>query len=532
MTAEKLEEMARQMEESIKQMENNNLLSEQVLEKMLELQKLFNEIATPEMKEAMKKMAEALKEMSQEELEKAMEEFQMTQEEMLQRLERSVDLLKRMQIQQKMTAMEESLTEENSSRLAQREKQLQKQMSALKKEADKLDSLLSDSPYKDSQGHARFSEAVKENQASDNMQQMEQALSDTEQDMALDQGQEASLKLQDMVGELQQLMADLSSDEGQKLAEEIRKAIDDTNYLSEKQENLHNACEGNIYRLPKLSEAAAQQEILRQSVDGLMSRVDELSRQSPFLAAEIRSYLEEGIKNMSGSCNSLGKGSKRGSLGSQRDAVYNLNQASIKLLDGLENQKQCNKGGSCNKKNQKMQSMCQKQSQINKECKGQCPKPGQKLSQGQRDALKRLAGEQGTVRKSLQELQAEFGNRREILGRLDALAEEARQIEEMLEEGQVGDELFNRQLRIYSRMLDVQKSLNRRDFSRERKAVSADDILRASPGPLEDDGLRKSETLQDRLNRYLQEGYPRQYEQQIKAYFKAISNMGQNQNDN
>jgi hypothetical protein len=36
-----------------------------------------------------------------------------------------------------------------------------------------------------------------------------------------------------------------------------------------------------------------------------------------------------------------------------------------------------------------------------------------------------------------------------------------------------------------------------------------------------------NESLQDRQQRSLQEGYPRQYEQQIKAYFKALSEMGQ-----
>ena len=549
MTAEKLEEMARKMEESIKQMENNDLLSEQILEKLTELQKLFEEVATPEMKEAMKKMAEALKNMSQEELEQAMKDFQMSQEEMLKRLERSVDLLRRMQVEQKMAAMlkmieealleqnrvnvdtEESLNKENSSRLSQREQQLQKQMEALKKESDKLEDLLKDSPFKDSPGHQRFAEAVKQNTANENMQKMEQKLNELEQEPALSEGQKSSDKLNSLLSETQQLMSQLSNDQGKKIAEEIRKAIDDANYLSNKQEGIYGSCDNNNYTPQSVQQAAAEQEILREAVQGLVQRVNTLSQQSPFLAAEIRNYLEQTMRDMSGSCNNLGNGSKRGALGPLREAIYNLNRASIKLLDGLENQKQCNKGGSCDKPGQKMQSMCQKQSQINQQTKGQCPNPGDKLSQNQRDALQRLAGEQGTVRKTLQELQAEFGDRREVLGRLDALAQEAKQIEEMLDEGQVGDELLDRQLRIYSRMLDVQKSLNRRDYSRERRAVTAEDILRASPGPLDEDGGQGSETLQDRLNRYLQEGYPRQYEQQIKAYFKAISNMGQNRND-
>ena len=549
LTAQKLEEIAREMEKSVSELEKNNLASEQILEKLTELQKLFNEVATPEMKEAMKKLAEALKQMSQEEMEQAMKDFQLSQEEMLKRLERSIELLKLMQIQQKMAAMlkmaeemlleqnrvnldtEESLNKDNSPLLANREQQLQKQMAALKDEAARLEKLLTESPYKDSQGHQRFAKATQENQADADMQAMEQALNQTRQEGALGSGRLASQKLYSLVGELQQLMATLANDEGKKLADQVRKAIDDANYLSNKQEQLYGACQDNVYNLGSLGEMAAQQQILREAVDGLAKRIDEIASQSPFLAAEIRAYLEESQKNMAGACNDLGERRGRASLNQQKDAMYNLNRASIKLLDGLESQKQCNKGGSCNKMSMQMQSMCQKQSEINQQTQGQCPKPGDKLGSGQREELKRLAGEQGTVRKSLQELQAEFGDRREILGRLDALADEARKIEEMLDEGQVGDELTDRQMKIYSRMLDVQKSLNRRDYTRERQATTAEDILRASPGPLGDEGFQKTETLQDRLNRYLQEGYPRQYEQQIKAYFKAISTMGQDKNE-
>jgi len=236
-------------------------------------------------------------------------------------------------------------------------------------------------------------------------------------------------------------MTELADDEGKQLAEQIRKAIDDTNYLTEKQEEVYGTCQSNVVGPKSLSEMAAEQQTLREAVDGLTSRLDELARQSPFLAAEIRTYLEQSAREMAGACNNLGEGRGRLSLEQQREAMFNLNQASIKLLDGLENQKQCNKGGSCNKMSMQMQSMCQKQSQINQETKGQCPKPGDQLSTSQKEGLKRLAGEQGTIRKSLQELQAEFGNRREVLGRLDALAQEAGKIEEMLEDGQVGQEL-------------------------------------------------------------------------------------------
>ncbi|MCP4567204.1 MAG: hypothetical protein GY841_06465 [FCB group bacterium] len=544
-TAERLEEMAQEMEKSIEDMEKNNLLSEQLLQKLNELQKLFAEVATPEMKEAMKKLQEALENMDQDEIDEALKDFQLSQDEMLDRMERSIELLKRMQIQQKMAAMlkmaEEILLEQNRvnvdteeaeadddfSRLSRRETQLQKQLAVLKEEAGRLRELLVDSPYSDSEPHHRFSAVVEENRAADDMLPMEEELNQGEQTKALVHGDAASEKLDAMVNEMRRIIEETAKEEGKALADQMRNALDDANYLSQKQEDLLGKCQNGRSDQESMSQMAGEQQLLREAAAGLSQRINQLSQQSPFLAAEIKNYLNQSRQNMNSACNNLSNRRSRASQNDQRDAMYNLNRSAVRLLEGMQEQKQCNKGGSCNKPGQKMQSMSQQQKQINQQTQANCPKPGQNLSESQRQAMKRLAGEQGTVRKSIEDLQKEFGSRREVLGRLDALSDEVKKIEEMLEEGRAGQELQDRQLRIYSRMLDMQKSLTRRDFARERKAATADDILRASPGALENEDGRITETLQDRLNRYLQEGYPRQYEQQIKAYFKAISNLNQ-----
>ncbi len=550
-TAENLEKLAREMDESIKQLEQNDLISEQVMQKLMELKKLFEEVATPEMKEAMKKLAEDLQNMSPDEMEQAMKDFQMSQEEMLKRLERSVELLKNLQIEQKMAAMikminemlleqnrvnvetEQSKSNEDNPRFAQREQNLQKQMEALKNEAGKLDNLLEESKMKDSKQHLEFSEAVKSTDAETDMQKMEQQLNQNKQEQAIPHGEKASEKLSNLSEQMQDMMDQVSGQQGKSLADNMRNAIDDANYLSREQEGIHDRSKETRNQVDKLRQTAAEQQILKEAVSGLTERINEMAMQTPFMAAEVRSYLENTQQLMQGACDNLGQ--RRGSvaLKQQRDAMYNLNRAAVKLLDGLENQKQCNKGGSCNKQNKKMQSLCQKQSEINKQTKGQCNNPGdKKMSTSQRQALQRLAGEQGAVRKSLEELQKEFGDRRDVLGRLDALTDEVRQIEELMEDGTAGGELLDRQLKVYSRMLDVQKSLNRRDYTRERRAVTADDIFRSSPGALNENTAGQTESLQDRLNRYLQDGYPQQYEQQIKAYFKAITGMEQGTNVN
>jgi hypothetical protein len=100
-----VEKMAEDMEKSLERLQENSLMSREIIEKLEEIQKLFQEVATAEMWEAQRKLMEALRQMDPEQLQKAMQEAQLSQEELIERLERTLALLKRMQAEQKMEAM-------------------------------------------------------------------------------------------------------------------------------------------------------------------------------------------------------------------------------------------------------------------------------------------------------------------------------------------------------------------------------------------------------------------------------------------
>ncbi len=183
--------------------------------------------------------------------------------------------------------------------------------------------------------------------------------------------------------------------------------------------------------------------------------------------------------------------------------------------------------------------MSSKQNKLNQQTQNSCNNPGGKnprMGQGDpRESFKRLAGEQAALRKSLQQLAQEFGNSRQILGRLDDIAKEMIEVEEALIEGEVGSETTERQLKIYSRLLEASRSLQRRDFTEQRKASTAGQAATYLPPALSNDILNDRSNLEDRLREYLGGNYPVQYEEQIKAYFKALlqiqSGGGVNQTD-
>ena len=97
-----------------------------------------------------------------------------------------------------------------------------------------------------------------------------------------------------------------------------------------------------------------------------------------------------------------------------------------------------------------------------------------------------------------------------------------REVEEALSTGEVGSETTERQLKIYSRLLEASRSLQRRDFTEQRKASTASQAATYLPPALSSDILNDRSNLEDRLREYLGGNYPAQYEEQIKAYFKAL----------
>jgi hypothetical protein len=314
--------------------------------------------------------------------------------------------------------------------------------------------------------------------------------------------------------------------EQQETEKKMRLAIEDANHLSQDQEVLLRKAAELDPRSAVLQELAGQQLDMVSACTGLKKRIEEIGKASPFVAAEIQTLIGDATVNMDAAIQAFDDRSGNQAQINQREAMTDLNRVSIRLMESLDQQKQCNNGSNCSNPMQKLQSMCNKQNQLNQQTQGQCNNPGSQKrgenGQNGREALQRLAAEQGAIRKGMEDLQREFGSSRQILGRLDDIAKEMKKVEESLGEGDVGPETTERQLKIYSRMLEASRSLQRKDFSEQRKATSATNPAIHLPPALSDDILNDRVKLEDRLRQYLGDNYPTQYEEQIKAYFKAL----------
>jgi hypothetical protein len=152
----------------------------------------------------------------------------------------------------------------------------------------------------------------------------------------------------------------------------------------------------------------------------------------------------------------------------------------------------------------------------------------QKLSLQQQAEMARLAAQQELIRKSLQELMKEAeisGNRGKILGDLNKIAEEMKEVVSDLESNNLTEETIRKQDRILSRLLDAQRSIHERDFEKRRESRPGQGIVRESPPEL---NLQEDrDKIFQELLKAIREGYHKDYEVLIKKYIELLRSLQQ-----
>jgi len=85
---------------------------------------------------------------------------------------------------------------------------------------------------------------------------------------------------------------------------------------------------------------------------------------------------------------------------------------------------------------------------------------------------------------------------------------------------------IQRQREILSRLLDAQKSVRKREFSKQRQAETAKAYDARDPGVLPGDLGEKNQELRRDLLNLQNEGYKKDFEELIQKYFEEIFRDG------
>ncbi|MCD6165960.1 hypothetical protein J7K19_04540 [bacterium] len=536
-----LEQIRRELEQAIERLEKGELLSQETLEKYQQLQQLFQEIMTPELQQAIEKLRKAFDQVDPEKLKTAVQRFNLSQENFLKSIERTTNILKRLQIEQRLDAAaklaqnlaerQKLLNQQLEEIASQQLKELLQQQEKIREDATTLDQVLKD--VKEKMGEFNDLQPAQMDSLLQQMQDILREMAQQNQGMvagnkstALKSGQMSQQDLEQLRQMLVNLKKNLVNDQKKQVAEAFARSAAELLRLSEEQEQLAQQVGGLSATSPKLNELAEKQLNMLNYLGKVSKQLYQLSQKSFFVTPEIGRAIGKSVSHMSSALNHLTERNPRAASNSQRLAMGGLNEAVLQIQNSMQDLAMAASAAGLEEFLRRLQKMAGQQQGINQQTI-QLMGQGQ-MTLEQQAAMACLVAVQQALRKSLEQLQREFGKRSEILGRLDGMGRDMDEVIKDLQNKQVTRKTIERQQRILSRLLDAQHSLRQRDRSRRRQARPGKTYIVRSPDEIPPEILQQRERFQEDLLRAQKEGYAEDYLELIRRYFEALSREMEN----
>jgi hypothetical protein len=576
-------DVKKQLEQMTDQLNQQHALTPETMEKYAELQKLFQEVKTPELDAAMKKLQDAMKSLDQKAMQQAMKEFQFNEDQFKKSLERTANILKKIKAEQKVDelmkrsdelAKQQDQTADEQEKLSQsnkaetpeersmserKQKDAANELDRMKQEAKDLASDLKKLPEKMQapEETKEAMEAVNDPEMQQSMEKAEQSMQQGQHQRAAQHNKNASQKAKNARNKLSQLKQKLSQNEVQKTLAELKGFRDEMNRLSKAEEQLKKQSmsaqpQSNVFR-----DLADDQADRKEELGNAASDLFQLAQRSPAVTADMGKSLGQAFNHMQQGLDAMSERNQGGATQSAQGAMASLNELSEQVQASMNALKNAPNNGSCPNPGENPgggggsgmgmgtgtgSAMQQFMDQINKlagqqqalnDKMQQMMQPGggaqsaeQQMMQ-QQAQLSRMAAEQGQVQKSLQDLaneqkQAQGGNHKAAED-LKKLADDMQDAITQMRSKGIKPETIQRQERILSKLLEAERSMHERDKEQEREAKSAEDIKRDSPPDLDLNSDDAKRALRDDLLKSNNSAYSKDYQALIKKYLEQLS---------
>lgn len=529
---EDVEKVAEDFNELMKRLENNNALSQETIEKMKKIQELMEEISNDELQEALKKMQERLENIDPEELKKAMKDFKFSMEDFSEKLEQTLKLLedikkeqslqKALEISEEMEEMQNELnkkTEESSEsneKLAEQQKQISEKLDNLTEQMKTATELMDEK--KDSEileDMKKMQEMMEQDSLSSDLKESMENLEAGEMKEAQKCQQQASAKMKKMRMQLQSMQQSMCSGMNIDAAEILEKTIQRLLIFSQ----YHETVFGNYSNDPFL--ILPDEISIFESID---LTVKELY-QVPMIILVIgpkfmydANFTFTSFRELFQYVNDAKTAKVKNYLQDIQKGinlmVYDLMQASSNMQQG---------GGSgMQSMMQALQQMGQQQMMMNmmtQQMMMQMSENG-KMTGEMRSQAQKLASDEQRLAENLKRMLQSSPEAQKQTSALNKIIEDLESIAHDLKRGKLNQELINKQQRILSRLLDAQRSIHKREFSKKRKSETSeiDDWNLPEEIKLKFDKMRKKALLQEDYK-----DLPQEYQELIREYLKLLN---------
>jgi hypothetical protein len=549
--AKQVEKAAQDVRQSMAEAAEREAFREQLQEKLHEMSELMKEIQSSEFKDAVQRMKEALERMDPSEMERQLPRMRDANRDLLQSVERNLALLRQLR------------DEERREALARRADELKAKQDALNKRMDPqagqdpkggenragneahdaLPAEQRDAAAASRQLAQDARDAAQRSPGDAAKRDLEAAARQLEQEAAARQdeaasqsesgqdsraaqsGGQASQDLSEAAATLRRGSDAAREEQDARQLAAVRRAAQDLVSLGQQ------ASQGLESPGGTMDDQANSQTDASDGVARVADSLSTLARETPLLPPQVQEALGRAMQEYSQSGRELAQGNRsrgrQASLGGNaavRDAVNGLRDAESSMCKN-GGQKPGGGPGRQPSPGESLGRLGDQQGQLNERSRELARKLSQamRLSAGDQDEMRRIADEQARLRSELEDIQRRDDEKHQLLGRLDQARTDMKDVEEQLRDGSPGDDLEERQNRILSRLLDAQRSINRRDYDPRRESRVGDDVSRPSPAPLPASLLRENDRLRLGLMKADADRYPAQYRALIERYLRRLN---------
>ena len=539
---QKTEDATKKLDEMRKDLVKNNLLSEETLQKYNELQNLLEQLNSEELMNAFKRMQEAMQNMLRDNVQMSLEDFKANEEYFRKSLERTLNLLKRIQVEMKIDELikrvedisdkvedlsnkteQTNLSDKNKrDEITKRQDDLSNDISNIKEEMENLEqkmSELTDMPLDE------MKKLLDEFDKQNNEALSDEIVNDLKQQQkmeALKSQAQLSQNMQQTKSSMQNLQSTLQQISQMKTFYDMMKILDDLLTLSRMQENLKNNTGNLSPQSSELNKNSREQNELQNNLGKILQKMSALSQKTFAITPEMGKTLGKAYSEMQQSITWMQNGNPAYSSQRQTEAMRNLNEAASLIKGGMDQMMSGGQGGGMMGMMQQLQQLSQQQMDLNRLT--QMLNQG-RMTQEMMGQIERIAQQQEVIRKSLEQLNRESqetGQSKRLASNLEKILQEMKEVVSNLQSQNLNDDLVKQQERILSKLLDAQRSINEKDFEKERRSNTGRDFARTSPPDLilsTDEGKNK---IRDELLKAIREGYKKDYEDLIRNYFDSL----------
>ena len=481
--------------------------NEEILKKQEELNKLFNELMTDEMKELFKKLQDMLDKLDKDKVKDVLDKMKLSNKDLEKQLDRNLEIFKQLDFEKKLaetvnkldslskkqndlSQKTEKTDSKNNQELKDKQQELNKEFDNVQKDINNLEKQNKEleEPNKiDSTSKQQNSIKQEMNNSMNNLNNNKNKKASQSQKNAAEQMQQLSEKLDQMQQENEQ------ENQGEDI-HSLREILENLVKASFTQEDLMTKLSNVKTSDPQYVKAIEDQKKLNDDLkmieDSLFALSKRQSQISSFVNKEISQINDKAAKALdylNARNPGMGKADQQLSMTSINNLALMLSE-SLKAMQMQQQQQmskpgtgKCSKpGSSCSKPGNgkpSFKSLKAMQEQLNKQMQqmkdGMNPngKTGQKSMSEQ---LARMAAEQEAIRKQLQDLEEQLKEEGKTnSGNLNDVKNKMEETETDLVNKIINNETIKRQQEILTRLLESEKAEKERELDEKRESNEA-----------------------------------------------------------